>query len=389
MEFLDGESLANRLRREGLPWSEAMQIWLQVASAVDAAHHQGIVHRDLKPDNIFLTPSPEGPFVKVLDFGIAKLLGDAPGITQTSVGTPIGTPTYMAPEQAMGAKVDARTDLYAFGVILFEVISGRPPFISPTLIQLLNDHINNPPPPLDTLGQGIDPELVELVHQLIAKEPSQRPANMSEVRRRLVAMRDRALSQGTPLYGTAMPASASGRRKAPVLLIAGGALATVLTVVALGTMGSRSAPPHVAPQPPVAVTPPAAPPSSGPRLGRVTISTNTSSTRVYLDPSAQERSATPIAAGGDHLRVSVPPNKDWILRVESDGYKPHTMPLRIGDGEETALPVVLTPDAPVRPPTIAASSHRRASSAEAKPQSPAAPRKVDNGKFLDPFENGN
>src|SRR5262249_551338 len=127
MEFLEGESLAHRLQRARVDWPEAVQIWLQITSAIEAAHKHEIVHRDLQPDNVFLKPSADGPFVKVLDFGIAKLLGDGMGMTKTSTGMPIGTPTYMSPEQAAGAKVDARTDIYALGVIFYEMIAGRPP----------------------------------------------------------------------------------------------------------------------------------------------------------------------------------------------------------------------------------------------------------------------
>jgi serine/threonine-protein kinase len=121
MELLDGESLAARIKRGRLPWLEAVDIWLQIASAIDAAHQQGIVHRDLKPDNVFICMANERAFVKVLDFGIAKLLGDSHlGMSVTSTGIPIGTPSYMSPEQAAGdARIDHRTDLYAFGVMMF------------------------------------------------------------------------------------------------------------------------------------------------------------------------------------------------------------------------------------------------------------------------------
>ena len=126
MELLEGESMAARLKRGPMTPKEALPIWIQTASAIEAAHAKGIVHRDLKPDNIFLCPSPDGAFVKVLDFGIAKLLGDTPtGMTKTSTGVPIGTPSYMSPEQASGAAtIDHRTDLYAFGIILYETIAG-------------------------------------------------------------------------------------------------------------------------------------------------------------------------------------------------------------------------------------------------------------------------
>jgi serine/threonine protein kinase len=383
MEFLEGESLAQRLARAPMPWPEAVGIWLQVAFAVEAAHRQGIVHRDLKPDNIFLVPAPEGAFVKVLDFGIAKLMGDGPmGMTKTATGMPIGTPTYMSPEQAGGAAVDHRTDLYAFGVILFEAIAGRPPFQSPTLVQLLSAHMNDPPPKIDTLVNGVDPKLIALVDKLLAKEPSDRPPNMGDVRTQISALRDNAIAEGKPLYGDAMPPSARPRGRSRAPLIAGLAAA----VLATGGVIFVASRPHPAPPPvaPVVIAPPVATPSTGPKPGRVNVTTNALATRVFLDKSATEKSAAPAAAGGSNLRVTVPPNVDWILRIEADGYKTQTMPLRIADGEETALPVVLQPDAPA--PVAVAPKHGTGKKPPT-PDKPAAPKKTEDGKFLNPFDN--
>jgi serine/threonine-protein kinase len=389
MEFLDGESLAHRLARAPMPWPEAVPVLLQVASAVEAAHRQGIVHRDLKPDNIFLVPAPEGAFVKVLDFGIAKLMGDGPmGMTKTATGMPIGTPTYMSPEQAAGGTVDHRTDLYAFGVILFEVIAGRPPFQSPTLVQLLHQHMNEPPPMIDTLVNGVSPKLIELVHKCLEKEPTNRPPNMGDVRNQIVTLRDAAIAEGVPLYGDAMPPrpqrAPGGGRRTP--LIVGGLAAATAAIVGVVVLAGRShpTPPPVAP---VVIEKPVAP--TGPKPGKVTVSTNAQATRVFLDKSATEKSATPAAAGGSNLRVTVPPNVDWILRIEADGFKTQTMPLRIGDGEEQALPIVLAPDAPTPPPTAPSVKRpgKPTAAPTAKPAEKPAAKKTDDGKFLNPFEN--
>jgi len=388
MELLEGESLAQRLGSPPVPWAEAAQIWIQVASAIEAAHKHGIVHRDLKPDNVFLSPSAEGPFVKVLDFGIAKLLGDAPmGMTKTSTGMPIGTPTYMAPEQAAGATVDHRTDLYSFGVMLFEIIAGRPPFVGQTVIQLLHDHMNALPPDLSTLVRSVHPELRTLVDRLLEKEPSRRPSNMAAVRAELLRLRDLALADRRPLYGDAMPdAPAAPRRtRRPLGPLAGGLAAAV---IASGLLVARFRP-HKAPPPPLplplpAVDPAGAPPAKPVHTGRLMISTNTATTRVFLDKSEQDRSPQPAAAGGNNLRLPVPPDVDWVLRVESPGYKTVQMPLRIADGEETALPVVLIADAPA---TVAKKPHEPPPVAAERPAltKPATP-KTDNEKFLDPFE---
>jgi serine/threonine-protein kinase len=134
MEFLDGESLAACLQRVGpMPPAEAAAIMLPICSALEAAHNAGITHRDLKPENIHLVPRPDNPrYVKVLDFGIAKLHGDGgslPGAA-TKSGVVMGTPMYMSPEQAMGRtkEIDHRTDIYALGVIFYQMLTGSVPF---------------------------------------------------------------------------------------------------------------------------------------------------------------------------------------------------------------------------------------------------------------------
>ncbi len=395
MEFLDGESLAQRLRRDKMAWSEAVAIWLQVASALEAAHKHGIVHRDLKPDNVFLSPSPEGAFVKVLDFGIAKLMGDSPmGMSKTSTGMPIGTPAYMAPEQAAGGKINHQTDLYAFGIILFETVAERPPFVAQTVVQLLAAHMNEPPPPLNSLVEKVSPDLVKLVDQLLAKEPADRPADMAVVREELTRLRDLAIQDQTPLFGEVMPFEAKPvtRKPPPPKSKSSGSKGLVfglggLMLLAAGVGIAKLAVKQEEPKPPVVIEAPR--PPVEPKVikpGRVNVSTNTLATRVYLDKSATERSEKPTAAGGQNLRLSVPPDVDWILRVEADGFKPTTMPLRIGEGEEQGLPVVLQPEEVKKPGGHVAKSLPLVKPPVVKPPADK-PKGTDNGKFLDPFGN--
>jgi serine/threonine-protein kinase len=381
MEFLEGESLAHRLQRARVDWPEAVQIWLQITSAIEAAHKHEIVHRDLKPDNVFLTPSADGPFVKVLDFGIAKLLGDGMGMTKTSTGMPIGTPTYMSPEQAAGAKVDARTDIYALGVIFYEMIAGRPPFVGETVVKLLHDHMNEPPPPLETVVEKCDAELRMLVTKMLEKEPADRPPNMTVVRDELVRLRDLAMSEGKPLYGDAMPLAAKRtKKKAPVVAVIAAVAGIAVIGVAAVKLTEKAPAPVVVTPPPIVITKPAEP--SGPKPGKLLLSTNAMATRLYLDKSATEKATDPVAAGGNNLHVQVPPNVDWILRVEAEGFKPLTMPFKIGEGVEQALPVVLTPDVKEGP-------HKphsgKAAPAPVVTPTPQKPKPVENGKFLDPF----
>jgi serine/threonine-protein kinase len=153
MELLEGESLTSRLLRGRLPLDQCLEIARQAAAALGAAHAQGIVHRDLKPDNLFLVPDalePERERVKVLDFGIAKLNPGSigAGSVRTRTGAVLGTPVYMSPEQCRGTReIDRRADVYALGVILYEMVCGRPPFYSEGFGELAHLHISEPPPP--------------------------------------------------------------------------------------------------------------------------------------------------------------------------------------------------------------------------------------------------
>ena len=178
MEHLQGETLSRRSERARFRWQAALSVLRQIAGALAAAHAKGIVHRDLKPDNIFMVLDPEvpgGERIKLLDFGIAKLAGDtSTSMNVTKTGAVMGTPTYMAPEQCRGVAVDHRADLYALGCILFELCSGRPPFVGEGTGDVLAAHIHVPPPSLASLFVDVPYAVEELIRQLLAKSPSQR-----------------------------------------------------------------------------------------------------------------------------------------------------------------------------------------------------------------------
>ena len=178
MELLEGETLAARLRQVGrLPLADARRVAAQTASALAAAHAAGIVHRDLKPDNLFLVPDERdasAALVKVLDFGIAKLGQDASRTSsvRTRTGSVMGTPAYMSPEQCRGTReVDHRTDIYALGVILYEMLCGRPPFVSEGFGEMVHLHISAAPPPPRTIDPTIPEDLERLILWCLAKEP--------------------------------------------------------------------------------------------------------------------------------------------------------------------------------------------------------------------------
>jgi serine/threonine-protein kinase len=193
MEFLQGESLASRLQRRGpLPEARAAALGRQVAGGLGAAHAKGIVHRDLKPDNIFIVPDAdvaEGERPKILDFGIAKLASEqSAGQSMTRTGMVMGTPAYMAPEQCKGAgQVDARSDLYALGCILFEMVCGRPPFVAEGAGEVMALHIFSPPPS-PRMFAPVSAALEQIIVRVLAKDPDQRFRSAEEMAAALQAV---------------------------------------------------------------------------------------------------------------------------------------------------------------------------------------------------------
>ena len=181
MELCEGEDLAARIRREGpLEAAEAARLAAQIAVALTAAHGRGVIHRDLKPSNVLFA----GNDVKVADFGLARTADSA----MTHAGAVMGTPSYMAPEQTRGAAVDARADLYALGCVLFEMLTGRPPY-SGTVQEVLLAHVSPAPPPtLESAGLRAPGDLGVLVSRLLAKDPAARPQSADEVAQALRAL---------------------------------------------------------------------------------------------------------------------------------------------------------------------------------------------------------
>jgi serine/threonine protein kinase len=172
MELVRGETLVDRLTREGpLPPQEAARIATQVAEALEEAHAAGIVHRDVKPGNLMLTPAGD---VKVMDFGIAAA---AWAVRITTSGLVLGTPSYLAPEQAKGEKTTPASDVYALGAVLYEMVAGHPPFVAESPVAVALAHVREDPPPLHQVAEGVPPNLAAASMAALAKDPAERPAS--------------------------------------------------------------------------------------------------------------------------------------------------------------------------------------------------------------------
>jgi serine/threonine protein kinase len=195
MEYLEGENLGDTLREQGpLPWERARPMLLQLLAALQAAHAHGVVHRDMKPENVFrISRMGSDDFLKVFDFGIAKvLLGDDgnPAAPLTIEGQILGTPAYMSPEQCLGDPVDARSDLYAVGVIAYEMITGRAPFVGKDTSKLLYDQVYTRLPDMGDVAPEtvkIDRRVEALVRRALEKDRDDRYATAQEFAEALLA----------------------------------------------------------------------------------------------------------------------------------------------------------------------------------------------------------
>ena len=249
LELVEGDTLADRLERGALAVSEALHIARQIAEALEAAHEKGIVHRDLKPANIKITP--EG-IVKVLDFGLAKAAGgdaSGPDLTQspavplvgTRHGVILGTAAYMSPEQARGRPVDKRTDIWAFGCVLYEMLTGTQAFPGGDLSEILAGIIKSEPN-WDAVPADVPPVLGVWLRRCLHKDSRQRLRDIGDLRLAL----DGAFDTPSPVPGTSVIAvpPRTLRRRSPQLVIAASTIAAAIGGFAMGSL-TRSAPPAV------------------------------------------------------------------------------------------------------------------------------------------------
>ncbi|MFZ6183871.1 serine/threonine-protein kinase [Nannocystis pusilla] len=215
-QLVRGRTLTNTIASGKLPWRKACDIGAQIADALVAAHGAGIIHRDLKPDNILLEAREDTTVVKVLDFGLARVADSGPDMTPlTRLGTVMGTPGYMAPEQAAGEPTDHRTDMYALGVILWESLAGRELWDGGELSDITIRQLTQAPPALAREIPDLPPELDRLLGQLLAREAAQRPQAARAVRDELRALANRPASAPVAPTPPPQPAASQPPRTAP------------------------------------------------------------------------------------------------------------------------------------------------------------------------------
>lgn len=412
MEFLQGESLASRLGRGRVGAANALAIARQIAGALSAAHRKGIVHRDLKPDNAYLVPDPEVPSgerIKLLDFGIAKLAGDQSMSQKTRTGSLMGTPTYMAPEQCRGVAVDARADLYSLGCIIFEMVTGRPPFIGEGVGDVLAAHIHVAPVALSTLASDVTPATEQIVQRLLAKDPAHRFQTADEVIHaidatgassyrsapRLGTVPNQAIhtpSQPTTLSGSAVsattPPTPSSRRT--MFGVAAGAVVVIAIIAVVAVSRGSETPPSEAnvaatnAAPAQAATAPTLSPTQAPTTADP-VPASTAAPAPTAAPSPPPTSAPPPAVTIAVSITSIPAGAQVVLAGKVLGVTPFTGSLpHTGENQRVILRLAGYKDAPR---TVSMDSDIKLSVKLDKKHVAASPGTTDRDRGVNPFGN--
>jgi serine/threonine-protein kinase len=376
MEWLRGEDLKVRLARGPMEISEACDILDGIARALEAAHAKDIIHRDLKPDNVFLQQVEGGMMVKLLDFGIAKLVRTQT-MEKTQTGKMLGTPAYISPEQARGIDVTYRSDIYSLGVMAYEMLSGRPPFQGETAMDLVIKHMNEPAPPLSQLVRLPKP-LEGCVMRMLEKDPAARPS-LEDVRQ-VLADPTRRLSTLMTMRSRPRPQPKPKSRRWPKMLgglfvatAAAGAAWKVLEIERERRAEVRPAPAvETAPQAGVLTQPqqPAQPNEAAtpdPGVGQLEISVAGSKDAV-ISIDGVERGR------GSELKVDVRPGSHTI-EVQPPKGAPISRTVEVLAGQAN----VVTVDVPVTRPTV-----RPAPRPPVRPRPPIKKPPPDDDELLRP-----
>jgi tRNA A-37 threonylcarbamoyl transferase component Bud32 len=371
MELLSGHDLATELEKKGpLQAPRAMALAVQCARALGAAHAKGIVHRDMKPENIFLLRRESGEdYVKIVDFGIAKMsdieTDGQPGRKLTKTGMIFGTPEYMSPEQAGGKKLDHRVDIYAMGIILYELLTGRVPFVGDTFMGILTQHMFETAAPIAAANPAaqVPPELERIIFKALAKNPDDRYQSMEELANDLLGLSGQPGSSGSwagPVASSPPPPGtfthpgyqeqrATGDVRAPRLHVAtpateltpekrasSSALVWVAVAVALlgggGFFALRGSGAEPAPAPaavaPATPAPAPAPPSAPPPVAPAPAP----STQVTVHVDSEPEGAR-VVAGGKEVCSGTPCDfpaergKEVEVELSKNGFRPTTSKL--------------------------------------------------------------
>lgn len=362
MEFLEGEPLTKIVEGgKSVPVPRLVAIARQLAEGLAAAHTAGIVHRDLKPDNIqLINRAGEKDFVKILDFGIAKVTTSAEG-RLTRAGAVFGTPHYMAPEQAAGAPVDHRGDIYSYGVILYELASGKVPFDADNFMGILTQHMYKAPVPIRALvpqPQEVPPGLEAIVLKCLSKRPEQRYQSMEEVIEDLDKLKSGAIPAAVPemmnrsggfnvpadyfktgAAGMPVPIPASPlelgvvRSKWPLYAGAAGVLTAVAIVVGIFAFGSDS---KAKPEPTasVAAPPPPPKPEPPPEVPKVV----KKQIVLAIEPIDAQVFAGSESLGASPVLIELGEGEKKEVEIKRDGFKPKTLTV---DTKEPKLSVKL------------------------------------------------
>jgi tRNA A-37 threonylcarbamoyl transferase component Bud32 len=337
MPHLRGESLEARLGRGPMPVGLAVRVGREVALGLQAAHAAGLIHRDVKPANVWLEGDPAAADpagqvrrAKVLDFGLARAADGADGLTAS--GWVAGTAAYMSPEQADGAELDGRSDLFSLGAVLYRLLAGRPAFAGPTLTAILRAVAAHDPPPPDAVNPEVSPALSGLVKRLLSKDPAGRPASAAAVADELVRIEAGLADAGS----SAGPAPAAGRRRrwawvaAAALVLAAAGVGLWLATrpggpPAPGTPGGTPA----APAPPPAGT--AGPARCRGSVDLLVIRHDVDGAEVAV-PLSDPR-AMPVRTG-DHVKVVAavePPAYLYLVWIDEAGQAIPVHPWRLGE----------------------------------------------------------
>lgn len=368
MELLEGRSLADDLRAWGVPeMRRTLHIVTQACRALAAAHAAGVVHRDMKPDNIFLTQrNGEHDVVKILDFGVAKLLGDRdlPLSAQTAVGAILGTPEYMAPEQVSGRAVDQRADIYAMGIILYQLLTGSLPFKAKNFGEMVIKHLTETPVrpnAVPNLVHEIPRELERIILQCLEKEADKRPADLQQVAAELDSI---AIN---------LPADITPRRRTPWRWLAAATAAVALAVASVFALSD-------APEPtPTTHALPQAPPPPPAMITQMLESTPQGA-QVFVEGAAEPLGQTP-------MRRNVALGTGAIaLQLRLDGYKPALLNAALDrDGQYHAALEAVPPPEPlplVEPPPRV---RKPKSSQKAAAPTPQPEKALSKRATIDPF----